>query len=156
MSAKPIYVLDTHALVHFLKRDKPIGRKARIIMLDSQSDLVVPIFLFDEIYHKSIPLRNLHRSDKINLPPATVLRILSGSTNIKVFPRSPAVEHEELSLRRDKILNRKINTSLPDQDIPICATALAIKQAFDGRRSVFLISKDNGVRRWGRIPVIWD
>jgi len=76
-----------------------------------------------------------------------------GSSNIKVFPKSPAVALEIMRLER--AVGSKKET-LPKQDIPICATALAITKALRGHSQVFLISRDSGIRKWGRIPVIWE
>ena len=151
MNADPIYVLDTHALVWFLKRKQLLGRRALRIMLDSKSRLVVPIFVFEEIEQKSIRFNN--RSDKIGIPPGTALRIVLGSSNIKVFPKSPAVALEILRLER-AVNSKKV--ILSKQDIPICATALAITKALRGHSRVSLITKDSGIRKWGRIPMIWE
>lgn len=153
MTPSKIYVLDTHALVWFLKRDRTIGQKALKIMLCSQSRLVVPIYLIEEIRLKSLSDNPKHRNQRIGLPPATVLRILMKSQNIKVFPRSSAVAFEEETLHRAVMLRRQC---LPKQDIPICATALAIKKALTDSTEVFLITKDAEIRQWGQIPVIWN
>ena len=153
MTFSQIYVLDTHTLVWFLKRDRIIGQKAMKIMLSSQSRLVVPIFLIEEIRLKSLSGNPKHRNQRIGLPPATVLRILTKSQNIKVFPRSPAVAFEEETLHRAVMLRRQ---NLPKQDIPICATALAIKRALTNSAEVFLITKDAEIRQWGKIPIIWN
>ena len=153
MTHTQMYVLDTHTLVWFLKRDIKIGRRALKIMLSSQSRLVVPIYLIEEIRLKSLNDNPKHRNQRIGLPPATVLRILTKSQNIKVFPRSPAVVFEEEKLYRAVMLRRQY---LPRQDIPICATALAIKRAFTDSAEVFLITKDVDIRQWGKIPIIWN
>ena len=153
MTHTQMYVLDTHTLVWFLKRDIKIGRRALKIMLSSQSRLVVPIYLLEEIRLKSLNDNPKHRNQRIGLPPATVLRILTKSQNIKVFPRSPAVVFEEEKLYRAVMLRRQY---LPRQDIPICATALAIKRAFTDSAEVFLITKDVDIRQWGKIPIIWN
>ncbi len=151
MNADPIYVLDTHALVWFLKRNKPLGRRALSIMLDCNSQLVAPIFVFEEIAQKSI--RSDYRSDRVGIPPGTALRVVLGSSNIKVLPKSPAVALEIMRLERAVNSKKEI---LPKQDIPICATALAITKALRGHSQVFLISRDSGIRKWGRIPMIWE
>jgi PIN domain nuclease of toxin-antitoxin system len=153
MTPSRIYVLDTHALVWFLKRDRTIGQKALKIMLSSQSRLVVPIYLIEEIRLKSLNDSLKHRNQRIGLPPATVLRTLAKSQNIKVFPRSPAVAFEEEKLYREVMLRRQY---LPKQDIPICATALAIKRALTDSAGVFLITKDPVIRQWGQVPIIWN
>jgi len=151
VNADPIYVLDTHVLVWFLKRNKPLGRRALSIMLDWRSQLVVPIFVFEEIAQKSI--RSDYGSDRVGIPAGTALRIVLGSGNIKVFPKSPAVVLEIMRLERAVWSKKEI---LSKQDIPICATALAIRKAFRGRSQVSLISRDSGIQKWGRIPVIWE
>ena len=153
MTHSQIYVLDTHALVWFLKRDRAIGQRALKIMLSNQSRLVVPIYLIEEIRLKSLNDNPKHRNQRIGLPPATVLRILTKSQNIKVFPRSPAVVFEEEKLYRAVMLRRQ---NLHKQDIPICATALAIKRALTGSAEVFLITRDAVIRQWGQIPIIWN
>ena len=151
MNGDPIYVIDTHALVWFLKRNQPLGRRALRIMLDSKSCLVVPIFAFEEIEQKSIRFNN--RSDQIGIPPGTALRIVMGSSNIKVFPKSPAVAFEILRLER-AVNSKKEN--LAKQDFPICATAMAIRKAVHGHSLVYIISRDSRLRKWGRIPIIWE
>jgi len=153
MTLSQIYVLDTHTLVWFLKRDRAIGQRTLKIMLSSQSRLVVPIYLIEEIRMKSLNDNLKHRNQRIGLPPATVLRILTKSQNIKVFPRSPAVVFEEEKLYRAVMLRRQY---LHKQDIPICATALAIKRALADSAEVFLITRDAVIRQWGQIPIIWN
>ncbi|HEV8328254.1 MAG TPA: PIN domain-containing protein [Nitrospiraceae bacterium] len=153
MTHSQIYVLDTHTLVWFLKRDRAIGQRALKIMLSSQSRLVVPIYLIEEIRLKSLNDNPKHRNQRIGLPPATVLRILTMTQNIKVFPRSPAVAFEEEKLYQAVMLRRQ---NLQKQDIPICATALAIKRALTGSAEVFLITTDAVIRQWGKIPIIWN
>lgn len=153
MTHSQIYVLDTHALVWFLKRDRKIGQRALKIMLSSQSRLVVPIYLIEEIRLKSLNDNPKHHNQRIGLPPATVLRILTNSQNIKIFPKSPAVAIEEENLYRAVMLRRY---SLPKQDIPICATALAIKRALADSAKIFLITQDAGIRKWGQIPIVWN
>jgi len=153
VSLPPIYVLDTHALVWFLKRDRRVGPKALKIMLSSQSRLVVPAYIIDEIRLKSLTDNPQYRSDRIGLPPATVLRLVVTSHNIKVFPRSPAVLVEELRLQRAVQLRRQ---TIDKQDIPICATVLAIQKALSGSNSIFLITKDTRIRQWAQIPIVWN
>ena len=153
MSLPLLYVLDTHAIVWFLKRNKCIGAQALRIMLNSQSRLVVPAYIIDEIRLKSLTDNPQFRRDRIGLPPATVLRLIMTSHNIKDFPRSPAVLVEELRLQRAVQLRRQ---TLDKQDIPICATALAIQKALSGSMSVILITKDAGIRRWAQIPIVWN
>jgi len=151
MTSKNLYVLDTHALVWFLKRNTSIGRKALTIMLSGKSCLVVPIYLIDEIRHKSLNNNETTRP-LIGLPPSTVLRLICGARNIVVFPRSPGVVIEEERLRR-AVTYRKL--SLDRSDIPICATAIAIQKA-NSSVHVFLLSKDGRIRKCADIPTIWN
>jgi predicted nucleic acid-binding protein len=147
-----IYVLDTHALVWFLKRDRPIGKKALTILLNRKSRLVIPIYAFEEIGMKSVRNSSANRPDRIGIPPATALRAVTGSINIKIFPKSPAVLLEEERLRREVRLRKAF---LDAQDLPICATALAIQKAFAGTAVVYLLSKDADILKWGRVPTVW-
>lgn len=153
MRVLPIYVLDTHALVWFLKRNRNIGSRALEVLLASRSQLVAPIYLIDEIRLKSLNGGAVYKNDRIALPPATVLRVLLSSHNIKVFPRSPAVVFEEEKLNR-AIRFRQLE--LDKQDVPICATALAIQNVVAGGVPVNLITNDSKIRKWGKIPLIWN
>jgi len=107
----------------------------------------------DEIKLKSLNGGAAHKNDRIGLPPVTVLRVLLSSHNIKVFPRSPAVVFEEEKLNR-AIRIRQLE--LDKQDVPICATALAIQNVVTGDVPVTLITNDSKIRKWGKIPSIWN
>lgn len=148
MNSNWIYVLDTHALVWFLKRDCPIGAKALKIMLSLKSKLVVPIYVFDEIRMSNAT----YRGDRIGLPLGATLRTVAGACNIKIFPKSPAVVLEEERIRRDVRFKKVV---LPKQDIPICATAIAIQKALS-ETEIRILSKDVMIQRWGRVPTIWN
>lgn len=152
MNSTSVYVLDTHALVWFLKRDRPIGVTALKILLSRSARLVVPIYVFDEIRMKSLGNTSSYKPDRIGIPPATALRVIARASNIKSFPKSPAVLFEEERLRRE-VRFRKV--LLDAQDIPICATALAIQKALSPHSQTYIMSKDTRIRNWKRVPIIW-
>lgn len=140
-----IYVIDTHALVFFLTGDPALGPRARKVMVDSRSHLVVPIYCFEEMRRRFGP--RLNEKGMIRVPPMAALRLTAKCFNMRIFPRGPAVFHEENALRR------LVDRPIPEEDLPICATAIAIRKVTS--QEVLLISRDRKIRRAGLIPVVW-
>lgn len=143
-----IYVVDTHAFVRFAKAFPTLGARALSVMRDPRSKLVLPLHCFEELRQKFIDGR-----DPMWIPPTASLRLVLSSSNVKVFPRGPAVITEEFRLSR-AFRNQK--TQVPKQDIPICATLLAIRRHHGDR--VGMISVDPKIKLWcqaNQITVVW-
>lgn len=148
-----IYVIDTHALVSFIKGGGKLGVKARRVMQSGNSRLVVPAYVFEELKREWRTLANTKM--RMRVPPGVSLRLISCSTNMKVFPTSPAVIAEQVRLQRSALLRK--GAIFPDeQDLLICATAVAIGAALCSNASVYIISNDWKIRKWGKVPLIWD
>jgi PIN domain nuclease of toxin-antitoxin system len=145
VSSTTIYVVDTHALVRFLTGDSSLGPRARTILADARSHLVVPIHSFEEIRRKFF---TLDAKTMVRVPPAVALRLVAKCSNMKILPRGLAVFHEEKALKQSAV-----GRQIPGDDISICATAIAVRNATG--RPVILITRDGKIRRSGIIPTVW-
>jgi hypothetical protein len=151
MNSRIIYILDTCALIHYFRGDAKLGGRARVILQDHTSCLVVPIYVFIEMKRLLADCLKSRRSC-VRILPITSLRLAATSTNIKVFPRSPGVLVEEERLTQEK------QNGLDEQDISICATALAIKNASTGAGAPIIVSNDGKMSKWGTrvgIKLVW-
>jgi hypothetical protein len=144
MTQPPIYVVDTHALVWYLEgRLTALGKQALSVLSRPTSRLVVPIHCFEEIRLKFFPKES--GAKMIRVPPSAALRVVAHTTNIRIFPRGAGVLAEENRLRKLKLIS--------DQDLPICATAIAIAKATSV--DVFVLSKDGQMKRSGLVQLVW-
>lgn len=148
----PLYVLDTQALVRFLKGlRRRLGSNAFKKMNDPRARIVVPSYALEEIQAKFA--RTVSKtSSEINIPPTACLRLLLHCSNARVFPRGPAVLAEEFLLR-DRTRRR---SPLERQDIPVAATVLALRRGYKG--TVWLVTCDHRLKSWAvaeRISVVW-
>jgi hypothetical protein len=139
-----IYVIDTHVLVWYLEgRLGLIGKRARAVLLQPSSCLVIPIYCFEEIRFKFPPKRT--DGSTIRVPPSAALRLLAHAVNVRIFPRGPGVLAEANRLRKSR--------GLSAQDLPIYATAVAIEKATGAE--VFVLSNDEQIRRSKLVRLAW-
>lgn len=81
-------VVDTHALIWFLGQNSLLGKKAKEILLDPSSKLIIPVIVLCEFYAYLKKKKEAHRYPKIyddirnderflfrDITPAIVLKI---------------------------------------------------------------------------------
>jgi hypothetical protein len=146
----PIFVVDTHALVWFVKgRRSQLGVGSFLTMIHPCARIVLPSHSLREVEQKFTPKMS---SNCVRVPPTALLRLVYKCSNVRIIPEGPAFLACEFRLRREKRAN-----SLPAQDIPIAASVIIARQYYDG--PVALITKDRALTRWARsvkIPVVWN
>lgn len=128
------YVVDTHALVWFLEKNSKLPKTARIALLDSNAQIILPTIVLTEItflYSK--------KKTAINLP--IVLSEVASSSNCTVYPLD-----EEVVLR--------IPTNLNIHDAIIVSTGLLFKELMGHEAAI--ITKDNSIKNSNLIKTIWD
>lgn len=144
MNSGTVYVVDTHALIFLLKDSPRLGKQARRILTNPASHLVVPVWCFEELRQKVT--KEGPASPKV--PPTPCLRLVGACRNMRILARGSGVLVEESRLQRP--FRRPV---VPQQDLQICATALAIRRATG--RTVAIITRDREISKWGEVPVIW-
>jgi len=134
----PLYLLDTNALVHYLKGNVlRLGWGTFATLSARDSRLVVPSYALEEIQFKFARDTRSSRRE-INIPPTPCLKVLLTRSNVRVLARGPAVLDEEFRLRTPKPV-------LDIQDIPIAAAALAIRRHYG---TLCLVTSDQELRSW--------
>lgn len=149
----PLFVLDTQALVRYLKGlRRRLGSEAFKIMIHPRARIVVPSYALEEIQAKFARLVS-QSGREISIPPTACLRLLLRCSNTRVFPRGATVLAEEFRLGG----RTPRKSPLERQDIPVAATVLAIRRGYAG--TVSLVTCDQKLRIWAsceRIPVVWE
>lgn len=145
-----VYVVDTCALIWFVRGDVRLGLAARQALLNPTARVVVPAYSIEEIQRKFSPYMQPTR-DIPAIPPTPLLRLLAKCSNAKVLDRGLAVIAREIALKNSYRAN-----GINADDFPIAAAALIAKQYCGG--PVVLLTSDGLLRRWARgegITVIW-
>lgn len=152
MTPLSLYVLDTQALVFFLKGEAHrLGIRAFQAVTAPFAKIVVPSYAFEEI-EKKFARVGKPRIKEINIPPSAALKLVLRSSNARVFARGPTVLAAEFHLRW-AVGNHRL---LPQQDLPVAATVMTILNSYDG--GVVLISSDKELATWAKslgVRVIW-
>lgn len=144
-----VYVVDTHALVWFIKGDSQLGLAALLAMLSERAQIVVPTFVLQEISQKFGP--NMRGPKDMHIPPTPVLRLLGKCANVRMLDRGAVVLAKEFQLKRDRRLN-----GVPASDTAIAAAALVVREYYDGE--VCLITADGSLTKWASklgIGIVW-
>lgn len=128
-----ICVVDTHALVWFLRADARISLPARDALKAADNLCVVPTIALAE-------LRFLHARGRIDVSLAEVRAHLHDTANFSVHPFD---EH---------VLDR-MPDALEIHDAIIVGTALALQDT--GADEVALITNDRQITDSGLVQVIW-
>lgn len=130
------YVVDTHALVWFLEGNPRLGVRARAVLEDQNSELVLPVVALAEacwmIEHgrTSIPMID------------DFLETITADPRIVVAPFDRIVLDKTLPL----------TTIAEMHDRQIVATALLLS---DQGEIVAVLTKDTNIRNSGLVSVIW-
>jgi rRNA-processing protein FCF1 len=147
-----VYVLDTHALIWFVKGTiSQFGFDAFVSLIHPRARIVIPAHVFVEAEQKFTP-KMASKKTAIRLPPTPLLRLVSKASNVRILPRGPTALAYEFRLRR----NIRV-TAIDHQDIPIAAAVLACREHYRG--PVALITNDGELTKWAismDVPVIWN
>ena len=124
------FVVDTHALVWFLSRDRRLSHAARAVLRDPDVRLIIPIIVLVEIKYLSHKGRFAQTLDD-------VLRVINADPRCLVHPVNLAIVHQAP-------LGLNIHDGL------IVGTALAQPFAVDG-----VLTCDEMIKTSGLIPAVW-
>lgn len=134
----PLYLLDTHAVVYYLKGNVlRLGWRTFEAISARESRIVVPSYALEEIQNKFVRDTRSARLE-INIPPTPCLKVLLTRSNLRVLTRGPTVLAEEFRLRTPKPI-------VDVQDIPIAAAALVVRKLLG---TLCLVTSDRKLRRW--------
>jgi len=123
---KPVFVLDTHALVWFTRgQAHRLGLNALLAMLSPRAQIVVPAYAFEEISLRFGPKLQMAKDPAI--PPTALLRLVRRCSNVRILGRDAAVTAREIQLRSNQHQNR-----IDIQDIPIAAAVLVVRDYYNG------------------------
>jgi rRNA-processing protein FCF1 len=148
----PLFVIDTHALVWFVKgRVVQLGANSLVSMIHPRARIAIPSHVLTEIQQKFNPKMDGKKSS-IRIPPTSLLRLAIKCSNVRILASDPVSLAWEFKLRRDTRAN-----GIPDQDIAIAAAVMVALTHYDG--PIVLVTKDGPLATWAssvRVPVIWN
>ncbi|MBM4032792.1 MAG: type II toxin-antitoxin system VapC family toxin [Planctomycetes bacterium] len=127
------YVVDTHALVWFLEKNRRLSPAARAAMKDPTAELVIPTIALAEIAH-------LYPRKRIRVDLSGVFTHVAAASNCIIYPLDEAVVE-------------RLPAALSIHDAIITATALVLREALDPDTSV--ITRDAEIRTSGLVRVVW-
>ena len=123
-------VVDTHALVWFLSRDKRLSNQARAIFHDPQVRLIIPVIVLAEIKHLIHKQRFAHTLDDVLSTISKDSRCVVYSLDLEVVRQAPV--------------------DLDIHDSLIVGTALAHPDTIDA-----VLTRDEAIANSGLITTIW-
>jgi len=130
------HIVDTHALVWYLEGNPRIGPKAKGVLDDPTSDLVVPLIALAEacwiVEHGKTSIQSVQ----------DLLSAVDVDPRIIVFPLERAV--------LDKTIGMKAISEMHDRQIVATALCLA-----DAGETIAVITKDDDIRKSGLVPIVW-
>jgi PIN domain nuclease of toxin-antitoxin system len=127
------YIVDTHALVWYLARDKKLSKRAEKILDDPHTTLIIPTIVLAETKY-------LFRKRKINIPFRLILSAIEQDQRCQIYPF-------------DLASIEKLDESLNLHDAMIVAAGLVFKESVDP--STAILTKDRDIREAGLIETIW-
>ena len=130
------YVVDTHALVWFLEGNSRLGSRARAILEDRSSELIVPVIALSEACW-------MIEHGKTSIPTVDVfLRTLEADPRVVIVPFDRVILHRTLPLTEIEEMH----------DRHIVATALLLR---DQGETVAILTKDTNIHSSGLVSVVW-
>ena len=148
----PVYVLDTHALVWYVKgRMSQFGLNAFISMIHPRARIVIPAYALIEVQQKFTPKMD-GKKNSMRIPPTPLLRLLCKCSNVRILPRGPETLAWEFRLKHTNRTNH-----IDDQDIAIAAAVLVVRQHCE--EPVALVTNDGSLVKWASsagVPIIWN
>lgn len=128
-----VHIVDTHALVWYLTRDRRLGSRARQILDDDSARLIVPAIVLAEAKH----IADRHR---VPMNFQQILEHVTTSENMEIYPMALAVIQE-------------LPKELDIHDAIIVATARAAQDFFG--EGVAILTNDIAITESNLVPVIW-
>ena len=127
------HVVDTHALVWFLRDDLRLGPAASNVFDDIDGQLVVPTIVLAEVAF-------LHAKGRISLGLQETLAYIEGVANCSIHPF-------------DESVVKRLPLTLDIHDSIIVATAIMFRDVVG--EDTAIISKDREITESGLIRVVW-
>lgn len=127
------YVLDTHALVWYFSDDPRLGDRARVVLEDGDSQLVIPVMVLAEAKH-------IANKKRIPLEFEAIVKRIVGDPRCVVFPM-------------DMFVISHMPADLDIHDSIIVATALHCRSFFADE--IALLTVDGAIHQSGHIPTVW-
>ena len=130
------HVVDTHAIVWFLEGNPRLGKNARAILENADSELIIPLIVMAEACW-------IIEHGRTSIP--TVVDFLFAVDN---DPRVNVIPLDR------SILDKTLSIDLIDEmhDRQIVATALLL---MDEGETVTVLTKDTNIRRSGLVSTVW-
>lgn len=127
------YVVDTHALIWFLERNRRLSRAARAALSDNRAEVVVPTIVLAEIAW-------LHPRRSVPVDPMEALGYVTDAPNSYLYPL-------------DEGIVSRLPATLDIHDAIITATALVFRDVLGKRTAV--VSRDAEIQSSGLVEVVW-
>jgi PIN domain nuclease of toxin-antitoxin system len=130
------FIVDTHAIIWFLEGNPKLGPKAKIVLDDSESHLVLPIIALAEAV-------DIVEKGRTRIPSIeTLLTDIFDDSRIEIFP-----------FRLEVLSESRSATSVPEMhDRLIVATGLLLKSMGD---NISILTKDASIVASGLLPIVW-
>jgi len=128
-----LYIVDTHSLVWFLEGSVKLGSKAREVLEDDNSRLIIPTIVLVEVKY-------LAQKGKLLSTFKEIIEAVEGDFRCIVYPL-------------DIQVLEKMPTNLEIHDGIICGTALLYHEM--GEKEVGIITRDEKIIKSGLIKTIW-
>ena len=129
-----ICVLDTHALVWFLQKDKKLPKKVVDIILNEEESKQVPFIVLCEIHY-------LHHHNRFGLSALEVRKHLEKVASFEIMSHVP----DQLEY---------LDQELDIHDALIVASARALAKASE--EEVVIFSRDEQIKKYASLPVLWE
>lgn len=127
------YIIDTHALVWFLEKNKRLSDSAKEALTDTNAQIILPTIILTEVV-----FLYARRRTSVNL--STVLSEVANSSNCIVYP----LDEEVVS---------RIPTDINIHDAIIVATGLVFKELIG--HDVAIVTKDEAIKQANLLRTIW-
>jgi PIN domain nuclease of toxin-antitoxin system len=130
------YVVDTHAIVWFLEGNPRLGEKARAILENADSKLIIPLIVLAEACW-------IIERGRTSIPNAVdFLAAVDDDPRVNVIPLDRSILDRTLSMDEIEEMH----------DRQIVATALLL---MDEGRDIAVITKDANIRHSGLVSTAW-
>jgi PIN domain nuclease of toxin-antitoxin system len=127
------YVVDTHTLVWFLSGDSRLGAKAREILADPSSQLLIPTLVLAEAKHVS-------ERKRVAITFEGIMRTIASASRITILPL-------------DIFTVANLPPSLDIHDGLIVASARMAGELF--AEEVSILTRDEQITASGLVSVVW-
>lgn len=131
------YVIDTHALVWFLEGNTRLGNKAKVVLADSKSQLILPAIALAEAVW-------IVERARTSIPSVTdLLNAVNADPRIVVYPIDKAVVDRSIDLSAITEMHDRL----------IVATAFVLQ---DRGEKTALLTCDRNITASGLLTLIWE